>query len=83
MSDVARVYITGQIHRFLLLAHVSGPDQVPQMRELGPAPRGQAGPGASREVEADGCGGLPGAAVVTVHQPHGQTLRRGAATAGG
>lgn len=61
----------------------SGPDKVPQVCELGSAPGGQAGSGAAGEVEADGCGGLPGAAVLPVHQPHGQTLRRGTPAAGG
>ena len=55
----------------------TGPDEVPQVCELGSASGGEAGPGAAGEVEADGCGGLPGAAVLTVHQPHSQTLRCG------
>ncbi len=60
----------------------AGPDKVPQVCELGFAPGGQAGSGAAGEVEADGCGGLPGAAVLPVHQPHSQTLRCGAPAAG-
>lgn len=60
----------------------AGPDEVPQVCELGSAPGGQAGSGAAGEVEADGCGGLTGAAVLPVHQPDGQTLRCGAPAAG-
>ena len=60
----------------------AGPDKVPQVCELGSAPGGQAGSGAAGEVEADGCGGLSGAAVLPVHQPDGQTLRCGAPAAG-
>ena len=60
----------------------AGFDKVPQVCELGSAPGGQAGSGAADEVEAHGCGGLSGAAVLTVHKPHGQTLRRGTPPAG-
>lgn len=66
--------------RLPLLA--AGIDQVPQVCELGSAPGGQAGSGAAGEVEAHGCGGLAGAAVLTVHQPHRQTLRCGPPAAG-
>lgn len=59
-----------------------GPDEVPEVRELGPAAGGQAGPWAAGEVAAHGCGGLPGAAVVPFHKPHSATLRRGAPSAG-
>lgn len=60
----------------------AGPDEVPQVRELGSAPGGQAGSGAAGQVEADGRGGLPGAAVLPFHQPHSQTLRCGTTATG-
>lgn len=60
----------------------AGPDKVPQVCELGSATGGQAGPGAAGQVEADGCGGLPGAAVLPVHQPYSQTLRCGTTATG-
>lgn len=59
-----------------------GFDQVPEVCELGSAPGGQTGPGAAGKVAADGCGGFLGAAVLSFHQPHSQTLRCREAAAG-
>lgn len=59
-----------------------GPDKVPQVCELGSAPGGQAGSGAAGEVEAHGCGGLSGAALLPFHQPDSETLCRGTPAAG-
>lgn len=61
----------------------TGPHKVPQVCQLGSAPGGQAGSGAAVEVEADGRGGLPGAAVLPVHQPDCTTLRCGTPAPGG
>lgn len=74
------LHVTGHPHPPPPL--VPGTDKVPEVCELGSAPGGQAGPGAAGEVEADGRGGLPGAAVLPVHKPHGQTLRRDPPPAG-
>lgn len=60
----------------------AGPDKVPQVCELGSAPGGQAGSGVAGKVEAHGCGGLSGAAVIPFHQPHSETLCGGSAAAG-
>lgn len=59
-----------------------GSDKVPEMRELGSASGGQTSSGAAGEVEAHGCGGLAGAALLPFHQPNSEALRCGSSAAG-
>lgn len=63
---------------FLIL----GFDKVLEMCQLGSTSGGQTGAGTSRQVEAYGCRGFLGAAVLSLHESNSEALRCGPTTAG-
>lgn len=52
------------------------------MCQLGPTSRGKASVGTVGQVEANGCGGLSGAFVISVHQSDSAAIRCSQVAAG-